>query len=92
METFFQDGGQIIREKDIYHHGPKHIPIICQFPDPPSFSLPTTFKKLKKLVSNFYQCIIILTFSLYKFLPIFSSPVFILEIISRKGKIFHKTL
>jgi hypothetical protein len=44
METeFFQDGGQIKREKDICHHGPKHIPIICQFPDPPSFSLPTTF-------------------------------------------------
>ncbi len=24
----FQDGGQIKREKDIYHHGPKHITII----------------------------------------------------------------
>jgi hypothetical protein len=39
----FQDGGQIKREKDMYHHGPKHIPIICHLPDPPSFSLPTTF-------------------------------------------------
>jgi hypothetical protein len=45
METeLFQDGGQIKREKDIYHHGPKHIPIICHLPDPPSYSLPTTFK------------------------------------------------
>jgi hypothetical protein len=46
METeFFQDGSQIKREKDICHHGPKHIPIICQFPHSPSFSLPPTFKK-----------------------------------------------
>jgi hypothetical protein len=45
METeLFQDSGQIKREKYIYHHGPKHIPIICHLPDPPSFSLPTTFK------------------------------------------------
>jgi hypothetical protein len=42
----FQDGCQIKREKDIYHHGPKHILIICHLPDPPSFSLPTTFKLL----------------------------------------------
>jgi hypothetical protein len=48
METeLFQDGGQIKREKDVYHHGPKHIPIICHIPDPPSFSLPTTFKGFK---------------------------------------------
>jgi hypothetical protein len=34
METeLFQDGSQIKREKDIYHHGPKHIPIICHLPD-----------------------------------------------------------
>jgi hypothetical protein len=39
----FQDGGQIKREKDIYHHGPKHILIICHLPNPPSFSIPTTF-------------------------------------------------
>jgi hypothetical protein len=27
METeLFQDGGQIKKEKDIYHHGPKDIP------------------------------------------------------------------
>jgi hypothetical protein len=45
METeLFQGGGQIKREKDIYHHGPKHNPIICHLPDPPSFSLSTTFK------------------------------------------------
>jgi hypothetical protein len=42
-ELFIYFGGQIKREKDIYHHGPKHIPIICHLPDPPSFSLPTTF-------------------------------------------------
>ncbi len=36
METeLFQDGGQIKIEKDIYHHGPKHMPIICHLPDPP---------------------------------------------------------
>jgi hypothetical protein len=47
METeLFQDGGQIKREKDIYHHGPKHIQIICHLPHPPSFSLPATFKEL----------------------------------------------
>jgi hypothetical protein len=44
----FKDGGQIKIEKDIYHHGPKHILIICHLPDPPSFSLPTTFKILLK--------------------------------------------
>ena len=27
----FQDGGQIKRENIIYHHGPKHIPIISTF-------------------------------------------------------------
>jgi hypothetical protein len=40
-----QDGCQIKREKDIYHHGPKHILIICHLPNPSSFSLPTTFKQ-----------------------------------------------
>ncbi len=33
----FQDGGQIKKEKDIYHHAPNHIPIICNLLDPPSF-------------------------------------------------------
>jgi hypothetical protein len=47
----FQDGGQIKREKDIYHHVPKPISIICHLPDSPPFSLPTTFKGLKKIVS-----------------------------------------
>ncbi len=28
---------------DIDHHSPRPISIICHFPDPPSFSLPTTF-------------------------------------------------
>jgi hypothetical protein len=45
METeLFHDGSQIKREKEIYHHNPKHILIICHLPEPPSFSLPTTFK------------------------------------------------
>jgi hypothetical protein len=39
-----QDGGQINRETDIYHHGQRPISIICQLPDPPYFSLVTTFK------------------------------------------------
>ncbi len=33
-----QDGAQIKREKDIYHHGPGPIPIICHIPEPPCFS------------------------------------------------------
>jgi hypothetical protein len=49
-----QNGGQIKREKNIYHHCPKHIPIICHLPDPPSFSLPTTFKKNSVLISLKY--------------------------------------
>ncbi len=35
--------GQIKREKDIYHQGPMPKPIICHLPDPPIYSLPTTF-------------------------------------------------
>jgi hypothetical protein len=46
----FQDGGQIKREKDIHHHRPKHIPIICHLPDPPSFTLSTTFNWLFLMV------------------------------------------
>jgi hypothetical protein len=38
-----QDGGQIKREQDIYHHGPRPISIICHLPDPPCFSQVTTF-------------------------------------------------
>ncbi len=41
-----QDGGQIKREADIYHHGPGSISIICQLPGPPCFLLETTFKSL----------------------------------------------
>jgi hypothetical protein len=37
-----QDGGQIKREKDIYHHDPRPIPIIfCHIPEPSCFSLVT---------------------------------------------------
>jgi hypothetical protein len=36
------------RERDIYHHGLKHIPIMHHLPDPPSFSLSTTFNDLTK--------------------------------------------
>ena len=44
METdLIQDGGQVKRQTDIDHHGPKYILIICHLPDPPIFSLPTTF-------------------------------------------------
>jgi hypothetical protein len=53
METeLFQDGGQIKREKDIYHHCPKHIPIICHLLDPPSFALPTAFKEPVSFTKN----------------------------------------
>jgi hypothetical protein len=31
-------------KNDIYHHGPRPISIICHLRDPPTFSLPTTFK------------------------------------------------
>jgi hypothetical protein len=45
METdLIQDGGQVKRQTDIDHHGPKYNLIICHLPDPPIFSLPTTFK------------------------------------------------
>ncbi len=40
------DGGQIKREKDIYHHGPRLISIIFHLPDPPCFSLVTIFKSI----------------------------------------------
>ncbi len=40
-----QDGGQIKTQKDIYHYSPRPIPIICHLPDPPCFSLVTTFKE-----------------------------------------------
>jgi hypothetical protein len=39
-----QDGGQIKRETDIYHHSQGPMSIICQLPGPPCFSLVTTFK------------------------------------------------
>ncbi len=46
METdLIQDGGQVKRQTDIDHHGPKYILIISHLPDPPTFSLPTTFKQ-----------------------------------------------
>jgi len=38
----FQDGGQIKREKDIYHHSPRQISILYYLPDTPSFSLEIT--------------------------------------------------
>jgi hypothetical protein len=42
--SIIPDGGQIKREKDVYHHGPIPISIICYLPDPLWFSLVTTFK------------------------------------------------
>jgi hypothetical protein len=41
-----QDGGQIKRATDIYHHGPGAISIICQHPRPPCFLLVTRFNYL----------------------------------------------
>jgi hypothetical protein len=37
---------------DIDHHGPKYILIICHLPDPPTFSLPTNFKTVFKLLKQ----------------------------------------
>jgi hypothetical protein len=45
------------KEKDIYHHGPKHIPIICHLPNPPSFSLPTTFNSISTALNDNKYCI-----------------------------------
>jgi hypothetical protein len=45
----FQDGGQIEREKDIYHHATRPISFICHLPDPPRLSLVTTFKYEMKM-------------------------------------------
>ncbi len=43
-----QDGGQIKKETDIYHHGPGPcISNVSQLPGPPCFSLVTTFKSIK---------------------------------------------
>jgi len=42
-----------LKKKDLYHHGPKHIPIIYHLPDPPSFSLSATFKRS---VRNWWAC------------------------------------
>ena len=36
-QNYFKMAAKFKREKVIYHHGPKHIPIICHLPDPPSF-------------------------------------------------------
>jgi hypothetical protein len=42
-----QIGGKIKSQKDIDHHGPKNIPIICHIRDPLCFSLvPPTFKQI----------------------------------------------
>jgi len=51
---------------DIDHHGPKYILIICHLPDPPTFSLPTTFKhqsgrcETRCLLYSLYLCACIL--------------------------------
>jgi hypothetical protein len=48
---------------DIDHHSSRPISIICHFPDPPSFSLPITFKGsftafvlLYYLYNHFFTC------------------------------------
>jgi hypothetical protein len=43
-----EDGGQIKREKDIFHCSLRPISIICKLPNPPCFSLVTTFKVILK--------------------------------------------
>jgi hypothetical protein len=47
---------ELKKKKYIYHHGPKHIPIICHLPDPPSFSLPTTFKYIILRLNLYSYC------------------------------------
>ncbi len=44
-----QDYGKIKRQKDIHHHGPKHIPNLCHLRDPPHFSLVTNFNRIVSL-------------------------------------------
>ena len=62
METdLIQDGGQVKRQTDIDHHGPKYILIICHLPDPPIFSLPTTFKLRFSSVQNYLFILKMLT-------------------------------
>jgi hypothetical protein len=45
---FFQDGDQSKKEKEIPHHGPKPISIICHLPNIPTFSFIPTIKVKKK--------------------------------------------
>jgi hypothetical protein len=39
-----KDNSKIIRQTNLDRRGLRPIPIICHFLDPPSFSIPTTFK------------------------------------------------
>jgi hypothetical protein len=39
-----KEDSKIKRQTKLDRRGPRPIPIICHFPDPSSFSLPTTFK------------------------------------------------
>jgi hypothetical protein len=43
-----QDKGQIKRQKDMDHHGPKYTLIICHLCDPPHFSLVPIFIQWRK--------------------------------------------
>jgi hypothetical protein len=47
-----RDGGHIKRQKYIYHHSPRPIPIICHLPDSPCFLLITNLKVHK--IDNFF--------------------------------------
>ncbi len=49
-----QDGGKIKRQKNIDHHSPMHIPIICHLRDRPHFSLVPTFKRLVQKVISYH--------------------------------------
>jgi hypothetical protein len=41
---YIEDDSKIKRQKNIDRQGPRPIPNVCHFPDPPWFSLQTTFK------------------------------------------------
>ncbi len=47
-EIRIKDHSKIKRHTNLDRRRPRPIPIICHLPDPPSFSLPTTFKVRNK--------------------------------------------
>jgi hypothetical protein len=47
-----KDDSKIKTQTNLDRRDPRTIPIVCHLPDPPSFSLPTTFTPRKKLFEN----------------------------------------